>query len=387
MPFPGDYIPVAAQAAVSPALLELPERKSVPPLCPPRLPLVVLLSLSMGCVPSDPQEEDRDADGVPVSEDCDDGDPTSTVLAEDGDCDGVVTAADCDDTDPALLSSWDDPNCDGVVECLSTTTAQGMSFVRLCGGSFDMGCTEGQSNCGGNEFPVHEVSLTHHFWISDTEVTQGQWESVMASNPSTFSSCGSNCPIESINWFEALAFANAVSVAEGLTECYTLSDCNNNAAGEDMECGTVTVNSPSGAVHDCEGYRLPTEAEWEFAARGGGDLLYSGSDSPEEVAWFNETSSGQTHEVASPPLAPNAYGLYDMSGNVWEWIWDWYLWDYYETADPISDPEGPETGARRCSRGGAWFFQAHFARPAGRYDFEPGIRLYVLGFRVVRTVP
>jgi formylglycine-generating enzyme required for sulfatase activity len=308
-------------------------------------------------------------------------------LAEDADCDGILTAADCDDNDPELLSSWEDPDCDGVIDCLATTTAQEMSFVRLCGGSFAMGCTPDQSSCGGNEYPAHEVSLDHHFWISDTEVTQRQWLGLMPSNPASFASCGLDCPVERVNWYEALAFANAVSAAEGLPECYELSDCNENPAGEDLECGTVTVNSPTGAVHECEGYRLPTEAEWEFAARGGSELLYAGSNAVEDVGWVIATSSSRTHPVASSELAANAYGLYDMSGNVWEWIWDWYGWDYYTTADPITNPEGPETGEGRCSRGGAWFFEDHFARVAGRYDFEPGIRLHVLGFRLVRTVP
>jgi len=170
-------------------LLSSSKRKQVLPLL--SLPdrrltfLALCFSLSLlSCV----QEEDKDADGAPVSEDCDDNDPNSTVMAEDADCDGVLTAADCDDNDPALLSSWEDPDCDGVVDCLTTTTAQEMPFVRMCGGAFDMGCTPGQSSCGGNEFPAHEVSLMYHFWMSSTEVTQAQWQALMPVNPSSFCS-------------------------------------------------------------------------------------------------------------------------------------------------------------------------------------------------------
>jgi formylglycine-generating enzyme required for sulfatase activity len=94
-----------------------------------------------------------------------------------------------------------------------------------------------------------------------------------------------------------------------------------------------------------------------------------------------------SHEVATTSVGGNALGLFDLSGNVWEWIWDWYAWDYYSTAETITNPEGPESGTVRNSRGGSWYFASSFARVAGRYDFPVGIRIYVLGFRVVRTVP
>jgi len=267
-----------------------------------------------------------------------------------------------------------------LADCLSTTTAQGMDFVRLCGGTFEMGCTAAQQadgNCGGHEFPAHSVTLTNDFWMSETEVTQGQWSSVLpgSPNPSSFSSCpedstGATCPVEEVNWYEVLEFANAVSSAQGLAECYTVNG------------SSVSINSSSGSVYDCTGYRLPTEAEWEYAARAGTDLLYAGSNTVDDVAWYSGNSGDTTHAVATK--APNAWGLHDMSGNVWEWTWDRH--GSYSSS-PSADPEGPSTGSVRVARGGGWYYGASYARVAHRGDFGPDDRYYGLGFRLSRTVP
>ena len=376
------------------------------------------------------QETDDDGDGESeCAGDCDDGDASNSSAGseacdgQDNDCDGATWApggevdsdgdgslscADCDDGDPlrspdfaegtasANCSDGIDNDCDSAVDsdpecpaatCLSVAAVQGMDLVHLCSGAFEMGCTSGQSSCGSDESPTVTVTLTNDFELGRTEVTQGQWTALMSPNPnpSQFSSCGANCPVERVNWWEALAFANAMSAAEGLPACYTLTGCNSNAPGADMECTGVTVNSAGGAVYGCEGYRLPTEAEWEFGARGGEDLLYSGSDTLSDVGWYSSNSGSTPHPVDTAPQS-NAFGLSDMSGNVWEWVEDWYGSSYYSSS-PGTDPLGPSTGSNRVFRGGSWSSPAADARVAYRFDFDPGYRYGILGFRLARTVP
>ena len=350
-------------------------------------------------------ESDADGDGYLAC---------STTFANRSNGDTILGNADCNDADSqtypggsenteALCTDGSDNDCDGYTDGLDpdcpttgddddSTAATDLVFVALPSGSFDMGCTAGQSSCGSDESPAHTVTLTHGFWLSETEVTQGQWETLMSNNPSYFgpngggTDCGLDCPVETVNWYEGLALANALSIAEGLPECYSLSGCNANTPGNDMECSTVGVTSASGSVYDCEGYRLPTEAEWEYSARAGTDLLYSGSDIVGDVAWYSSNSGSSTHPVATKD--PNAWGLYDLSGNVWEWTWDRYGSSYYSTGSPWTDPEGPSTGANRVRRGGGWNYTAAFARVAYRYNGgPPGSRYVNIGLRLARTIP
>jgi formylglycine-generating enzyme required for sulfatase activity len=232
-------------------------------------------------------------------------------------------------------------------------------------GTFEMGCTpemDVEGGCEDDEYPVHEVTLTQGYYLGITEVTQGQWESVMGDNPSDFSACGDDCPVEQVSWEDAIAFANALSALDGLTAAY---DADGNVDPE------------------ANGYRLPTEAEWEYAARAGDETAFAGSDVIDEVAWYDDNSSGTTHPVGG--LAPNDHGLYDMSGNVREWCGDWYADDYYDVS-PVTDPTGAPSGALRVNHGGSWDVTPQLTRIADRYWNTPIYLNNFLGLRLARTV-
>jgi len=248
----------------------------------------------------------------------------------------------------------------------SSTGSSGYKMVSLPGGSFEMGCTAGQSDCDDDEKPVHRVTVSG-FSMGATEVTQGLYRSVMGSNPSYYSSCGDDCPVETVTWYDAVKFANAMSRQEGLEECYSVS-------GE-------SVSWPKGL--SCTGYRLPTEAEWEYAARAGEDTLLAGGDNPDAVAWYESNSSSMTHAVGGKQA--NAWGLYDMSGNVWEWTWDWYQ-SSYQSGSSV-DPVGPQSGSGRVYRGGGWRYTPRFVRVANRYRNAPSYRYNNVGLRLSRSIP
>ena len=234
-------------------------------------------------------------------------------------------------------------------------------FVLVKAGSFLMGSNEGFDK----EKPVHEVSLSRSFFMSRHEVTQKQWREVMGSNPSYFK--GDNLPVELISWFDAVEYCNRLSEKEGLTACYSES-------GDDMRCD-----------FSANGYRLPSEAEWEYAARGGNKskgYSWAGAASAEEVGWCEENSGKKTHEVGQK--IPNEIGLHDMSGNVSEWCWDRFG-EYI--AAPQSDPRGPSAGSSyRVTRGGCWFYSSGYLRTAFRGSDPPTSAGHALvGFRPVRT--
>jgi formylglycine-generating enzyme required for sulfatase activity len=266
-----------------------------------------------------------------------------------------------------------------VFSCATTskvaeTTPIPDSFVRVEGGTFQMGSNSGFDD----EKPVHTVTITG-FYMGKYEVTQKEWTAIMGSNPSEFK--GDNLPVENVSWYDAIEYCNRLSEKEKLTPAYTIDKSQkdgNNKSGVDDIKWTVGWN------RNANGYRLPTEAEWEYAAKGGngspGNYTYAGSNNVGEVAWYDENSAGSTQEVGAKN--PNELGLYDMSGNVWEWCWDWY--GTYDTANQ-TDPIGASSGSDRVGRGGGWIDSARFVRSASRYDGNPSSRGVLLGFRIVRA--
>lgn len=247
------------------------------------------------------------------------------------------------------------------------------AFVKVPASTFQIGCMDGQDDCDSYE-TEHTVTLTQDYFVGVTEVTQGQFQAVMEYNPSNYVDCDGlgpdDCPVERVNWYQSAAYANAVSDGAGLQECYTCT-----GFGTNVECD-VGMNP-----YACSGYRLLTEAEWEGAARCGTDTDYAGSDTATDVAWTAENSNSSTHTVAG--LAPNACGLYDMSGNVWEWTQDGY--ENYPSGS-MSDPSGAESGYSRVYRGGGYgnvaedavVYQRHHDAPIGSGNY--------MGFRLARSV-
>jgi len=227
-----------------------------------------------------------------------------------------------------------------------------IEMVQVPGGSFQMGKELGTAG-RGDVTPVHTVTLTG-FNMSKYPVTQAQYKWVMGTNPSNFTE-SLDCPVEKVTWYDAVEFCNKLSVKEGLQPVYTIS-------GE-----TVTADWGK------NGYRLPTEAQWEYAAKGGNPnaagwvgYTYSGSNNIDDVAWYSDNSNSKTHEVGQK--RPNRLGLYDMSGNVYEWCWDWYG-DYSSGAQ--TDPRGASSGASRVMRGGSWSYSAEYLRSAIRSYIIP----------------
>ena len=218
-----------------------------------------------------------------------------------------------------------------------------IDMVRVEAGTFTMGATAEMKKPSDDEKPTHRVTLTNDYYIGKYEVTQALWQAVMGNNPSEFK--GSNLPVENVSWHDCQVF---ISKLNGMTG---------------------------------RKFRLPTEAEWEYAARGGNKsrgYLYSGSNNLSDVAWYNDNSDGKTHTVGTKQ--PNELGIYDMSGNVSEWCHDW---DYKYNRSPQVNPTGATNGSYRLNRGGGWDSYFEYCPLFFRSRFAPHLDFNFLGLRLV----
>lgn len=238
-----------------------------------------------------------------------------------------------------------------------TADSIGLEFVLIPAGEFQIGRNRGPDSAGPtrsitttdtvndlDERPVTQVKISNDFYMARFEVTQGQWQTIMGENPSFNVSCGSDCPVEQVSWWDVQEFLERLNEAEGVED----------------------------------GYRLPTEAEWEYAARAGKSKdLYGDLNS---IAWHSDNSEGRTQPIGQKE--PNAFGLYDMIGNTWEWVHDW---KGTYPGGAVTDPTGPRTGQRRVVRGPGFTSLPKNCRVSSRLDYEPSWRDEALGFRVART--
>jgi formylglycine-generating enzyme required for sulfatase activity len=245
------------------------------------------------------------------------------------------------------------PDVDRLITTLETvfgvassfTNSLGMDFVLIPAGAFPMGSTDRLEE----ERPIHEVQISKPFYLSRYPVTQAQWEAMRGGNPSYFQGDG-NLPVDSVSWNDVREFIRLLKREEG---------------------GSA--------------YRLPTEAEWEYACRAGSADTYCFGNNVHqlgEYAWYEENAGGQSHPVGQ--RKPNVWGLYDMHGNVYEWVHDWYETTYYQRS-PARDPSGPSWGSDRVNRGGCWGHDAWACRSARRGRLTPDARASDTGFRLART--
>ncbi|MCL2156046.1 MAG: SUMF1/EgtB/PvdO family nonheme iron enzyme, partial [Leptospirales bacterium] len=256
----------------------------------------------------------------------------------------------------------------------------GMNMIWIPAGTFWMGSSDGSGTPGNpypaegrtNEQPRHEVTLTAGFYMGKYEVTQDEYFAVMGSNPSSFSSSPYGVeiqgkrPVEQVSWYDALVFCNKLSEKEGLSPAYRINSSTDPAAWGTVPTSSNATWDAVSIVSGSTGYRLPTESQWEYACRAGTTTVYNtGATIDDTAGWYSSNSNNMTHQVGLK--AVNAFGLYDMHGNVYEWCYNWYT-----------------SGSVRVLRGGSWYGDASNMRSAYRLNDGPYSRYFNIGFRVVR---
>ncbi len=227
------------------------------------------------------------------------------------------------------------------------TNFLGMKFVLISPGAFMMGSPTNEKGRDRDEIQ-HKVTLTKGLYMQTAEVTQRQWKRLMGTNPSHFKACGDDCPVEMVSWDDVQEFIRKLNL-----------------------------------VGKIDKYRLPTEAEWEYACRAGSTTAFANGDDKglATIGWYRFNSGEKTHPAAQKD--PNALGLYDMHGNVWEWCQDWFG---DSPSGPVTDPTGPPSGTKRVVRGGSWGDDAALCRSAFRFNKTPIVRWDVVGFRIVKML-